>query len=205
MALNLCFLAAIVLVPFSANLYDDFTDEPIAAAVFGATLGVAGADRLVDGRARLRTGSDPDRHRDATAPFARRRGLGFTAAFVLSVPAAYISAHLAEGSGSRRWCCATRCAGSAAGPAFAVDRADLAGDVGPVEGEHVLAGLGDEAVAQLGVGQQPLGHRRQRARVAGAEAQPHVAVDHLAQAARVGHQAGQPDAIASSATRPNGS
>ena len=35
MALNLCFLAAIVLVPFSANLYDDFTDEPIAAAVLG--------------------------------------------------------------------------------------------------------------------------------------------------------------------------
>ena len=97
MALNLCFLAAIVLVPFSAKLYDDFTDEPIAAAVLGATLGRRGADRLVDDQATsCAPGLIHDRHRDATQPFAGPAGLGFTAAFLLSVPAAYISVHLAE-------------------------------------------------------------------------------------------------------------
>ena len=96
MALNLCFLAAIVLVPFSANLYDDFTDEPIAAAVLGATLGVAALIDWSMTRHVVRTGLIHDRHRDATQPFAGAAGLGFTAAFVLSVPAAYISVHLAE-------------------------------------------------------------------------------------------------------------
>ena len=52
-----------------------------------------------------------------------------------------------------------------------------------------------------------LHHRRQRGRVAGAEAQADaLAAGHdLAQPAGVGDDAGQPDAIASSATSPNGS
>src|SRR5919109_465687 len=41
MTLNLVFLALIALVPFSAELIDKYREEPIAAAVFGATLGFA--------------------------------------------------------------------------------------------------------------------------------------------------------------------
>jgi TMEM175 potassium channel family protein len=96
MALNLCFLAAIVLVPFSANLYDDFTDQPIAAAVLGATLGIAALIDWSMTRHVVRAGLIHDHHRESTQPFAGTAGLGFTAAFVLSIPAAYISVHLAE-------------------------------------------------------------------------------------------------------------
>ena len=48
----------------------------------------------------------------------------------------------------------------------AVDDRDLPGHVGPVEREHVLLRLGHKPVAQLHVGEQPLGHRRQRVGVA---------------------------------------
>src|SRR3712207_7933592 len=50
-------------------------------------------------------------------------------------------------------------------------RSRLARDVGPVEPQHVLGRLGDEPLAQRVVGQQRLGHPRERARVARAEAQ----------------------------------
>src|SRR5687768_8301565 len=36
MVLNLSFLAMIVLVPFGTELFDRYTSEPVAAAVFGA-------------------------------------------------------------------------------------------------------------------------------------------------------------------------
>jgi hypothetical protein len=71
-----------------------------------------------------------------------------------------------------------------------VDLVGAAGDVRPVEAGHVGRGLGDEAEAQRRVGQHPLHHLRQRARVARAEAQADVLVgDDLAQAAGVGHDA----------------
>ena len=41
MALNLLFLALIALVPFSTNLMSDYSEVPEAAAVFGATIGLA--------------------------------------------------------------------------------------------------------------------------------------------------------------------
>src|SRR5688572_12894187 len=41
MTMNLAFLALIVLVPFATELFDRYTKEPIAAAVLGATLGLA--------------------------------------------------------------------------------------------------------------------------------------------------------------------
>jgi len=40
-ALNLCFLAAIVLMPFATELIDEYNKEPTAAAVFGGLLGIA--------------------------------------------------------------------------------------------------------------------------------------------------------------------
>src|SRR3954465_14296617 len=45
-----------------------------------------------------------------------------------------------------------------------VDVRGLARDVGPVEAQHVLGGLGHEALAQLLAGQQLVRHPLQRAR-----------------------------------------
>src|SRR4051794_29470525 len=41
MMLNLAFLATIVLIPFSSELYDTYTKDGIAAAVLGANLALA--------------------------------------------------------------------------------------------------------------------------------------------------------------------
>ena len=95
-ALNLLFLALIVLVPFSSELYDRYTDEPLAAAVLGATLGLAALDNWLMTRHTLRRGLIHPAHRDETEPFGSAAGLGFSIAFLLSVPAAFLNVHLAE-------------------------------------------------------------------------------------------------------------
>ena len=46
MAMNLVFLALIVLLPFSTALMDHYDTEPSAAAIFGATVGLASLDAL---------------------------------------------------------------------------------------------------------------------------------------------------------------
>jgi uncharacterized membrane protein len=96
MTLNLLFLALIVLVPFSTDLYDAYTSEPLAAAVLGGTLGLAALTHWSMATHTLRRGFIREERRDETAPFASPIGLGFTAAFLLSVPAAFLSVHLAE-------------------------------------------------------------------------------------------------------------
>jgi uncharacterized membrane protein len=95
MTLNLIFLALIVLVPFSAELYDRYTSRPLAAAVLGGTLGLAA---LVNGSMTahvLRSGFVHEDHRQETAP-GLAVGLGLTGVFLLSVPAAFLSVHIAE-------------------------------------------------------------------------------------------------------------
>jgi uncharacterized membrane protein len=94
--LNLIFLALIVLVPFSANLYDTYTDEALAVAVLGGTLGLAAWVNWVMTVHVLRQELIHDRHRPSTEPLATPVGLGFTAAFLLSVPAAFVNVHIAE-------------------------------------------------------------------------------------------------------------
>jgi uncharacterized membrane protein len=96
MTLNLVFLALIVLVPFSANLYDTYTDEALAVAVLGGTLGLAAAVNWLMTVHVLREGLIHEQHRSSTEPFARPVGLGFTAAFLLSIPAAFLNVHIAE-------------------------------------------------------------------------------------------------------------
>jgi uncharacterized membrane protein len=96
MVLNLTFLALIVLVPFSAELYDTYTSEPLAAAVLGATLGLAALVHWAMTVHVMRRDFVRDAHRDRTAPFASPVGLGFTAVFLLSVPLAFVSVHIAE-------------------------------------------------------------------------------------------------------------
>jgi uncharacterized membrane protein len=95
MALNLLFLALIALIPFSTDLADQFNDEPVALAVFAATLGLAG---LVDWGMTIhvaRSGFVHERHRHKThagIPVA----LGISVIFFLSVPVAFLSVHLAQ-------------------------------------------------------------------------------------------------------------
>jgi uncharacterized membrane protein len=96
MVLNLAFLALIVLVPFSTDLYDAYTDEPLAAAVLGATLGLAAMTNWAMTSHVVKRGLIRDEHREKAAPFASPIGLGFTAAFLLSVPLAFASVHIAE-------------------------------------------------------------------------------------------------------------
>jgi uncharacterized membrane protein len=96
MAMNLTFLSLIVLVPFSAELYDTYTKDAIAAAVLGATLGLAAMTHWAMTSHVVRRGFVREHRRGDTEPLASPIGLGFTAAFLLSVPAAYLSVHLSE-------------------------------------------------------------------------------------------------------------
>jgi uncharacterized membrane protein len=96
MTLNLVFLALIALVPFSADLYDAYTQEPLAVAVLGATLGLAALANWLMTRHVVSKGLMHERHRPGAEPFAGPAGLGFTIAFLLSVPAAFVEVHLAE-------------------------------------------------------------------------------------------------------------
>jgi uncharacterized membrane protein len=95
MTINLAFLALIVLLPFSTNLYDIYTDEGLAAAVLGATLGLAATVHWAMNEYALRHGFVREEHRDETLS-GKPVGLGFAAIFLLSVPAAFLSVHLAE-------------------------------------------------------------------------------------------------------------
>jgi uncharacterized membrane protein len=91
MTLNLAFLALIVLIPFATELFDRYTQEPIAAAVLGATLGLAALMHWLAVVYTLRRGLIHEQHRPASEPFASLVGLGFTLVFLVSVPVAFLS------------------------------------------------------------------------------------------------------------------
>jgi uncharacterized membrane protein len=96
MALNLVFLALIALMPFSAELIDRYSEEPIADAVFGATLGFAGVVHLAMIRHVLGKEFVHDRAPLAPEPFGGAIVLSVTVVFFLSVPAAFVSTVLAN-------------------------------------------------------------------------------------------------------------
>lgn len=96
MALNLLFLSAIAIVPFSTNLYDKYTDEPLAVAVFGFVMSLAALTHWCMTAYTLRKGLVHDHHRRATEPFGSPVALGFTLIFLLSVPVAFVSVLAAQ-------------------------------------------------------------------------------------------------------------
>jgi uncharacterized membrane protein len=96
MGLNLLFLAAIAIVPFSTDLYDRNTSEPLAVAVFGAVMSLAALTHWAMTAYTLRRGFVHEHRVGDTAPFGSAVALGFTAIFLLSVPVAFVSVHAAE-------------------------------------------------------------------------------------------------------------
>jgi uncharacterized membrane protein len=91
MTLNLAFLSLIVLVPFGTELFDRYTEEPVAVAVYGAIMGLAALIHWTMVGHTLRRGYVRDTHRAETEPFASPAGLGWTILFLLSVPIAFLS------------------------------------------------------------------------------------------------------------------
>jgi uncharacterized membrane protein len=88
--LNLVFLMLIALMPFSTDLFDRYTDAPLAAAVFASSLAVAAFVHFAMTRHALKAGlvrSDEERE-ELTLGGAVALGIG--AVFVLSVPVAFI-------------------------------------------------------------------------------------------------------------------
>ena len=90
MALNLLFLALIVLVPFAAELDDRYTSESLAVAVFGTVLGLTA---LVNWMMRMhveRAGL-VDRRQPQTDRAGDRFSLWLAVTFLVSVPVAFLS------------------------------------------------------------------------------------------------------------------
>jgi uncharacterized membrane protein len=90
MALNLGFLALIVLMPFATELYDRYTDEPLACAVFGTIMGLAALLNWAMATHTLRRDYVHESHREARQ-LGSLVALGVTLAFLLSVPVAFLS------------------------------------------------------------------------------------------------------------------
>jgi uncharacterized membrane protein len=95
MALNLLYLAAIVLMPFATDLYDQHNDEPIAAAVFGGVLGLAALINWSMQVHIVRKGLVHEHSRRETAVSSGPVSFALSAVFLASVPLAFVSPYLA--------------------------------------------------------------------------------------------------------------
>ena len=94
MGLNLLFLAFIGLVPFSSDLVDRYGDEPIASAVFAATLGLAGVvNTLMVWHIRRRGFAPAAEERNRVGTLI---SFAIAATFLLSIPIAFLSVDVAR-------------------------------------------------------------------------------------------------------------
>lgn len=94
-ALNLLFLALIALVPFTTDVWDRYSDEAVAAAMFGLVLGLAAFVNWAMIRYVLSHDLVHAQHLDETRPFGGPVALGFTAVFLLTVPIAFLNVTVA--------------------------------------------------------------------------------------------------------------
>jgi uncharacterized membrane protein len=96
LVLNLVFLMLIALVPFATDLSDRYSTAPIAAATFGATLGLAALANWSMGDYARRAGLLKESAvQGVVDPADKLVGLGIALVFFLSVPVAFLSATLA--------------------------------------------------------------------------------------------------------------
>jgi uncharacterized membrane protein len=91
LTLNLAFLSLIALVPFATNLIDDYSTVPLAAACFGAILGLAALVHWLMTVHALRAGLVHEKVRARPAPLGSTVALGFAIVCFLSVPVAFLS------------------------------------------------------------------------------------------------------------------
>jgi uncharacterized membrane protein len=96
MGLNLVFLALIALVPFSTELSDRYGQEPIAAAVFAATIGLAGLVHWLMATHILRAGHAHAHRRSATERAGSTGNLLLALVFFLSIPAAFLDPRISQ-------------------------------------------------------------------------------------------------------------
>ena len=96
MALNLGYLSMIVLVPFAAQMVGDYGDQPLAAGVYGAVLGLAALLNWVMARYAAARGFARPERRDRVESRASPRALYIPILFLLSVPVAFLSPFAAE-------------------------------------------------------------------------------------------------------------
>ena len=94
LALNLTFLMLIALVPFATNLIDDYSTVPIAAASFGAILGLAALVHWLMTVHAQRAGLVHE-HLRSDSPIGSTVALGFAMLCFLSVPVAFLSPTIA--------------------------------------------------------------------------------------------------------------
>ena len=89
-ALNLLFLMLIALMPFATDLYDTYTDAPLAAAVFASSLAVAAFVHWAMTRHAIKAGLVRTEEETQELAFGGAVALGFGAVFLLSVPVAFV-------------------------------------------------------------------------------------------------------------------
>lgn len=89
--LNLLFLMLIALVPFSTDLYDQYSDAPLAAAVFAGSLAIAGAVHWAMTAHATRAGLVRTEEEKAELATGGAVALVIGAIFLLSVPVAFVS------------------------------------------------------------------------------------------------------------------
>jgi uncharacterized membrane protein len=95
MALNLLFLAFIVVMPFATDLVAEYGDAPVAVIVYGAVVGSSSLLTWVMVRHSVRQGHVREELRPLAAQWASWRGLGPTLVFLASVPVAFVSSEAA--------------------------------------------------------------------------------------------------------------
>lgn len=96
MGLNLLFLMLIALMPFGADLIDEYPDEAVAAATFATVVGLAALIHWTAARYSLKRGFVHDDRQPETARFANAVSLGFAVIFFLSAPVAFLSVDAAK-------------------------------------------------------------------------------------------------------------
>jgi uncharacterized membrane protein len=96
MGLNLLFLALIALVPFATELSDRYGQQSVAAAVFGATIGLAGLVHWSMARYSLEKGFVQERHLPRMDVDASHAALLISLIFLVSVPFAFVAPEVAQ-------------------------------------------------------------------------------------------------------------
>lgn len=95
MSLNLLFLGLIVLVPFTTDLFADFSDSPLAVGLYAASIGSAAVVHWLMVRYAVSSGAVRPSRSDHAQAGASWRALTPGATFLASIPVAFVSPTLA--------------------------------------------------------------------------------------------------------------